>query len=501
MLDGPHASGSRGDPLEAAPVSRRIPAVSPSSFADECDGGGSDAATSDAATHESSESEASEVDDAFARRVSWIPEEGVDESTTTIDQGDDAWIDTIASTVVSSLAPPEDETTTRLNSEEESTVSDLASSVTTSLEDSDDWERSPEVWKGHGILIDLDDGVDVSEESAIQPSSMPSTELLAAKKTDRQVCRHTTGSTASKLSGSQRGKVGEIRFGRPTRISLDDDISRTLGNSVRIQGSGHQIDKSPTLEGAQKNIATGNSVAYVRRDSHPEPTTFVTSYMDVSENACGSVDEEMGKTAAVEVRSRWRDCMNGGPVFLTASGCALVLFLVAVVSAGLAGVRLSKMSSKEPYAVAAIESTAPPAYISADQKQTISPTATPTIQMSMTPSPGAPETNEPTVEQACQLVTIRVKYNNATIIGWTLVETADKDLLFDEGTYVDSFYSSDPDVASQPQVTEDCLKSGSYRWFTYGDGEGSYSLGTPSGTLVEGAVEFRGNVAFAISYR
>ncbi|EJK54009.1 hypothetical protein THAOC_26443, partial [Thalassiosira oceanica] len=110
---------------------------------------------------------------------------------------------------------------------------------------------------------------------------------------------------------------------------------------------------------------------------------------------------------------------------------------------------------------------------------TISPTATPTIQ-------------------TCQLVTIRVEYGNATIIGWTLVETGDNELLFDEGTYVDSFYSSDPDVAGQPQVTEDCLKSGSYRWFTYGDGEGSYSLDIPSGTLVEGTVEFHGSVAFVI---
>mmetsp|Transcript_37388 Transcript_37388/g.89571 ORF Transcript_37388/g.89571 Transcript_37388/m.89571 type:complete len:118 (-) Transcript_37388:37-390(-) len=116
----------------------------------------------------------------------------------------------------------------------------------------------------------------------------------------------------------------------------------------------------------------------------------------------------------------------------------------------------------------------------------------------MAPSTGAPETNGPTADQACQLVTIRVEYGNATIIGWTLVETGDNELLFDEGTYVDSFYSSDPDVAGQPQVTEDCLKSGSYRWFTYGDGEGSYSLDIPSGTLVEGTVEFHGSVAFVI---
>jgi len=66
----------------------------------------------------------------------------------------------------------------------------------------------------------------------------------------------------------------------------------------------------------------------------------------------------------------------------------------------------------------------------------------------MAPSTGSPETNGPTADQACQLVTIRVEYGNATIIGWTLVETGDNELLFDEGTYVDSFYSSDPDVAS-----------------------------------------------------
>lgn len=115
----------------------------------------------------------------------------------------------------------------------------------------------------------------------------------------------------------------------------------------------------------------------------------------------------------------------------------------------------------------------------------------------MAPSASAPDINEPPVDYACQLVTISVKYDNATSIGWTLVDTGDHEL-FVEGTYVDSFYSSDPDVVGQPQVTEDCLGSGSYRWFTYGDGGGSYSLATPSG-IVEGEVDFRETVSFMIS--
>ena len=116
----------------------------------------------------------------------------------------------------------------------------------------------------------------------------------------------------------------------------------------------------------------------------------------------------------------------------------------------------------------------------------------------MAPSTGAPETDEPAVDQTCQLVIIQVKFDNATTIGWTLVEAGDNELLLDEGTYVDSFYSSDPDVASQPQISGDCLESGSYRWFAYGNSKGTYSLATPSGTIVEGEVDFRENVAFVI---
>ena len=112
-------------------------------------------------------------------------------------------------------------------------------------------------------------------------------------------------------------------------------------------------------------------------------------------------------------------------------------------------------------------------------------------------APSTPEPNEPSVDDACLSVKIEVKYDNATTIGWTLVDTGDSEL-FGEDIYVDSFYSSDPDVVSQPQVTEDCLVSGSYRWFTYGDGGGSYSLSTPSGSIAEGEVNFRATASFVI---
>ena len=321
--------------------------------------------------------------------------------------------------------------------------------------------------------------------------------------------------------------------GPPSEVDNED------GN---CSGDGDPIDKSPTSEWVQKNTAQeGNSVEHVRRDSPPEPTTCDTSYEVVSEHACDSVDEEMGGT----IRS---GCKNGGPVFMPASNQApwreccrrhilaiFALILIVVVSGSLAGTMLSKRSSKEPDAVVAIEPTASPSPTASPApttkprptakpmptaevvpiiKPTTSPTVTPTIlnamvepltatptvenPMVVSPSmaPSTPETSEPSVD--CQLVKIEVNYDNATIIGWTLVEIDDNEQLFDEGTYVDSFYSSDPDVASQPQVSYDCLKSGSYRWFTYGNGEGSYNLATPSGTLVEGTVEFRENVAFVI---
>ena len=313
------------------------------------------------------------------------------------------------------------------NDDAKSHVSALASPRATPVE---------EVLTGHGIS-GLD-GADVSEvgsggesfaeklagdehdsagssDIAAEPSVTRSTEVVVAATTDSQACqpsqrRHSTGS----LGGSPRRKVGEIKFDSPRRISLDDihRNSNSLSQSVPsfrseetmvqslliyppievddedgICSVNSLIEKSPTLEWVQKNIAQeGTSVEYVRRDSPPVPTTFDISYKDASGHASDSVDEELGVTAAVEVsRSRRSDdaivdqrsdCENGGPVILAASNtapwwkctgrsrkctlAAFALFLVAIVSGGVAGAMLSKRSPKEPDVVAAIESTASP---------------------------------------------------------------------------------------------------------------------------------------------
>ena len=477
----------------------------------------------------------------------------------------------------------EEEIAIRFNREEESTVSDLASSTATPFEDIDDDEGSSQVWTGHGIAIDLG-GVDVSEvgssrESSVEllasgergsagssemaVQSIPSTELPFSQTCQLPPQTHSTSSAGSELGSSQRKKIGKIIFDSSMRISLDD-IHRTTGNSDKSQsesgsegtvqsvliyppveidtGRDLRIDKSLTLEWVQKNIAQGgNAVEFVRRDSSPVPTTtFDNSYKGVSGHVRDSVDEEIGVTTAVEVRSRSSDAdqrsdHENRDLSLAPTSTALwrrgrrsprcilavfALFLVVFFSGSVAGFMWSKRSSKEPNAVAATELTASPSSLASQApttkprptaaevftsapiiNPTASPTATPTIQNNMVepPSmaPSTPEPNEPSVDDACLSVKIEVKYDNATTIGWTLVDTGDSEL-FGEDTYVDSFYSSDPDVVSQPQATEDCLVSGSYRWFTYGDGGGSYSLSTPSGSIAGGEVNFRATASFVI---